>query len=130
MKHYLKIVTIFFLRILLRAFYVFPVKKNRILFSSFEGKNYGCNPKYIYEYMYKHWGDSYEYVWCLNDSSSLPLEYKATCVRFLSMSHLYYLLTSKAIISNMGIEPMFPKRKKQLFINTWHGGGGLIKSVN
>ncbi len=123
MKHYLKIVTIFFLRILLRAFYVFPVKKNRILFSSFEGKNYGCNPKYIYEYMYKHWGDSYEYVWCLNDSSSLPLEYKATCVRFLSMPHLYYLLTSKAIISNMGIEPMLPKRKKQLFINTWHGGG-------
>lgn len=123
MKHYLKIATIFLLRILLRVFYIFPVKKNRILFSSFEGMNYGCNPKYIFEYMYKHWGDSCEYIWCLNDSSNLPSGYKVTCVRFLSIPHLYYLLTSKVIISNLGIEPMIPKRKKQVFINTWHGGG-------
>lgn len=57
------------MRILSHVFYIFPVKKNRILFSSFEGGNYGCSPKYIFEYMYENYGDSYEYVWCINDKN-------------------------------------------------------------
>ena len=44
------------------------------------------------------------------------------------MRHIYYLLTSKIIISNLGIEPIIPKRKNQIFINTWHGGGAYKRN--
>ncbi len=127
MKHYAKIAVIYLLRILLHILYIFPVKKNRILFSSFEGGNYGCSPKYIFEYMYKNYGNSYEYVWCINDINKIPKKYKVLSCCYLTFLHLFYLLTSRVIISNQPIVPIVPKKKEQLFINTCHGGGAYKK---
>lgn len=115
------------MRILSHVFYIFPVKKNRILFSSFEGKNYGCSPKYIFEYMYKNYGDSYEYVWCINDTNKIPKMYKVLSCSHLTFLHLFYLLTSRVIISNQPIVPIVSKKKEQVFINTCHGGGAYKK---
>lgn len=129
MKNYIKIVIIFIARYVLRIFYVFPIKKNKILFSAHEGNSYNCNPKYIFEYMYEHWEPPYDYVWCLNNKKLLPSKFHAKCVKYLSFSHLYHLLTAKIIINNLEIEPIIPKRRKQIFINTWHGGGAY-KNVN
>ncbi|WP_287619906.1 CDP-glycerol glycerophosphotransferase family protein [Parabacteroides sp.] len=127
MKHYIKIAAILFLRILLRVFYVFPVKRNRVLFSSFEGKNYGCNPKYIFEYFYGQYGGEYEYVWNIDDVGKIPDKYNVKTCRQLTLKHLYYFFTSHVIISNQPIIPFFPKRKKVLFINTTHGSGAYKK---
>lgn len=127
MKHYFKIIVIFLSRILLRIFYIFPIKKNRILFSSFEGRNYGCNPKYIFEYMYDRYGDLYEYIWCLDNESKILEKYNVLLCVPLSIKHLFYLSTSHVIISNQPILPVFPKRKQQMFINTTHGGGAYKK---
>lgn len=127
MKHYIKMAVIFLSRILLRSFYIFPIKKNRILFSSFEGRNYGCNPKYIFEYMYDKYGETYEYIWCLDNAREIPDKYNATLCTPLSIKHLFYLSTSHVIISNQPILPVLPKRKQQMFINTTHGGGAYKK---
>ena len=127
MKHYIKIVVIYLMRILSHVFYIFPVKKNRILFSSFEGGNYGCSPKYIFEYMYENYGDSYEYVWCINDKNKIPQKYNVLSCSYLTLLYLFYLLTSKVIISNQPIIPIISKKKEQLFINTCHGGGAYKK---
>ena len=131
MKFYIKIFIIYLIRIFLYCFYIFPVRKNRILFSSYEGLSYTCNPKYIFQDLYDHYGNKLQYIWCLNDPSLLPERYvkNVHTVKFLSLKYLYYLLTSKVIISNLGIEPFVPKRKSQIFINTWHGGGAY-KKVN
>lgn len=127
MKYYIKIVIIYFMRILLHVFYIFSVKKNRIMFSSFDGCNYGCNPKYIFEYMYKKYGNYYEYVWCINDRNKIPKKYKVISCSYLKLPYLYYLLTSKVIVSNQPIVPIVSKKKEQLFINTCHGGGAYKK---
>lgn len=129
MKYYLKIILIYVLRSILCCFYIFSVKRNRILFSSYEGLSYTCNPKYIFQDLYDNYTDTLDYIWCLNDKSQLPKKYlkNVTIVKFLSLRHIYYLLTSKIIVSNLGIEPFVPKRKSQLFINTWHGGGAYKK---
>ena len=37
------------LRFLLRVFYVFRVKSNRVLFESYSGERICCNPFYIYD---------------------------------------------------------------------------------
>lgn len=110
---------------MLRIGYIFPVKKKRILFSSYEGMQYTCNPKYIFQEVYDRFGDSFDYVWVLNNPDNLPEKYrkKVKTVKYLSPKHIYSLLTSGFIVNNLGIEPIIPKRKSQTFINTWHGGG-------
>lgn len=125
---YLKYLAIVFLRFFLRGLYVFPVKPNRILLEASEGEIYGCNPKYIFLYLYEKYGNNLEYVWCLNDKMNMPLAYDVKRVKYLSFMHVFYLMTSKVIITNVGIEPFFPKRKCQLIINTWHGGGAYKDS--
>ncbi len=120
-----KLVSTLIARMLLKAGYIFPVKRTRVLFSSYEGRQYTCNPKYIFEGMINQFGDRYEYIWVLNNKNQLPEKYRSrvNTVSFLSCRHIYYMLTSGIIISNLGIEPIFPKRRCQKFINTWHGGG-------
>lgn len=129
MKFHIKRMIVLVLRQLLKVFYVFPVRRNRILFASYEGRAYTCNPKYLFEAMCEREGDAYEYVWVLNDPLRLPERYrpKVRTVKFLSPRHIFFLMTSGTIVSNLGIEPMIPKRKRQTFINTWHGGGAYKK---
>lgn len=125
MNWYIKIAIVYIARVLLRIFYIFPIKNNRIIFSAYEGLSYTCSPKYIFEYINEKDEDKWDYVWCLNDYNQIPERYRGVTktVKFLSVRHIYYLITSKVIISNVGIEPIIPKRDKQIFINTWHGGG-------
>ena len=49
MKFRIKYFTIKLARFVFRWFHIFPVKGNMILFSSNEGNNYACNPKYLFE---------------------------------------------------------------------------------
>ena len=41
-------ITIRAVRFFLRVFYIFPVNSKKIYFSSYEGKQFSCNPKYIF----------------------------------------------------------------------------------
>ena len=134
MKSYLKLYTIYALRIFLRTFYIFPVKRTRLLFCSFNGNSFNCNPKYIFIHLYEEYGAELDFVWCIDDSSKIPSTYHVKCVKYLSLKHVYYLMTSQIIISNQPIEPFLPKRGSQLFINTTHGPGaykkGGVQSTN
>ena len=125
MKNYIKIVIVFIARYVLRIFYVFPIKKNKILFSVHEGNSYNCNPKYIFEYMYEHWGPSYDYVWCLNNKKLLPSKFHVKCVKYLSFFHLYHLLTAKIIINNIDCNESIPGSYRNIRVyvcDEKHGG--------
>ncbi len=124
--YYFKYLKIRIARIVFRTIYpFFPIKSNRITFCSFEGLQYTCNPKYIFESMYHRFGREYDYVWILARQADMPEEFRQSVkiVKPKSAKYIYYLITSGVIINNIGFEAIFPKRKKQLFINTWHGGG-------
>jgi len=121
---YFKIAIIFLLRAIKKIFYIFPICENRIIFISQRGTQYSCNPKYLFEYIYKKYGNKYQYIWCLNDKKLLPKEFINTKrIEYLSIKYIWYTLTSKYYISNVFIEPIIPGRKGQVVINTWHGGG-------
>lgn len=118
----MKLFVIRTLRVFMRIFYVFPVKRNRINFSVNRGKSISCNPKYIYEYMKENFPGEYEYIWeCETDNVNMGEDTKV--VKPGSIKSLYYLMTSKVIIRNDGLGSYIPKRNSQFFINTWHGGG-------
>lgn len=123
-KDAIKICIIYILREILKIFWILPVKKKKIFFNSTEGKRFSCNPKYIFDYLYQNKKEDFEFIWCLNSPSESLEEYEnIKTVKFLSLKFLMTLITCGVYITNMAVEPFIPKRKTQLFINTWHGGG-------
>ncbi len=121
-------------RKILKLLYVFPIEKNKIFFSSYEGKQYTCNPKYIFEAMCENkCFDQYKFVWELNDktlSKNIQAKYLkriSGCVKHNSPYYFYSMLTSKYVITNSGVTGAIPVRKDQVNINTWHGGGAYKK---
>ena len=122
---YLKLFLIYCGRVGLRIFYIVPLKQNRIYFSADKGSGIRCNPMYIYRYMQKKYPAKYEFVWQYNGFSK---EKDTVYVKPGSFRDLIYQLTSRVLISNDGFGSFLPKRKRQLFINTWHGGGAYKRS--
>ena len=122
---YIKLLMIYTSRVLLRAVYIIPVKRNRIYLSADRGNGIRCNPLYIYRFMRKQYPGKYEYIWQYDGDST---EKDTVYVKPGSLKDIYYMLTSKILISNDGFGSFLPKRKGQTFINTWHGGGAYKKS--
>jgi len=115
---------IYFSRVISKVFYLFPVKDNKFFFISYNGRQYACNPKYIFEYIYQYYGKKYTYVYCLNDKMNFPGDFTGvTVVKPKSIKCIYHLMTSKFIITNSGLPSYLSFRKKQMVIDTWHGGG-------
>ena len=114
------------IRLAMKGFYIFPVKKNRIYFSADRGTAISCNPKYIFQYMKNQFPGKYEYIWEY-DKDAYEGVSDVTIVRPHTLKANYFMLTSKVIISNDGLGSYIPKRKNQCFINTWHGGGAYKK---
>lgn len=96
-----------------------PIKRNRLLFINYYGKGYGCNPKYISEYICKHYADKIEICWALNHNDVyIHLPYNTA--PYASIKFLYYLATSKLICTNYRMTLDFVKRPNQIYFQTWH----------
>lgn len=115
---------LFFIRLILKVLYIFKINNRKIFFSSYEGATLSCNPKYIYLEMVKRYGDNLIYVWEINNGDSFSSNYpNVIFVKHNSLNYIFHVMTSKVLISNVGITSAFPLRKKQFSINTWHGAG-------
>jgi CDP-glycerol glycerophosphotransferase len=114
---------------LVKIFWVFPVKKNRVVFRSIQGNNYNCSPKYISEYLHENYPDDFELVWLFKNPKKYEYLKKDGIIvcKELSLKSLYYLTTSGILIDNHGVQSYIPIRKGQTVINTWHGGGSYKK---
>ena len=103
--------------------FFFPVRKNRILFSSFSGLQYSCNPKYISEYLIKYGIKNIEIIWEFTQPKKYVHIPGIKRVKHYSPAWFYYAATAAVVVTNTGFPQPQPKRKGQLLINTWHGGG-------
>ncbi len=114
----------------LRIFYLFPIKKNRVLFMSFEAGKYACNPRRISEYLAKHYPGEFEIIWAFKREEGfewLKEQGVSRTVRYGSAKFYRLALTSRVYVYNMRIPAMIPFRKKQTTIGTGHGGGAYKK---
>ncbi len=105
--------------LLLQAiFALFPIVKNKIFFTSYYGSQYGCNPKYLSEYMMKNHKD-WDIVWAFVQPAShvVPGVRK---VKYMSLRYFYELSTSKVFVTNYRTTTWYRKRKGQIYIQTWH----------
>ena len=98
------------------------ITQNKIVFINFQGKGYGCNPKYIAEEILRQ-NLNWELVWLVNDLNT-PMPEKIRKVKFGSVDASYELSTAKVIITNVKNALPFIKKPKQFFIMTWHGDPG------
>ena len=109
------------LRIVLRLFWVIPIKKNKIVLTAYNGRQFGCSPKYLALKLSKQ-ENKVVYFALKNSNTVLP-----NGIRFLkyrSFLHFFHLMTAKYIVINSsGVTDLLPYRKSQVLINTWHGGG-------
>lgn len=105
----------------LHVLYIFPIQKRFVYFTAFSGKHVCCNPKYIYEYMQKQCLP-YRYVWCSENKDGIT-EKNVIFVRANSFKSIYYSLVAGIFITNNQVPDYIPFRKRQMIIETWHGGG-------
>ncbi|KOP33957.1 hypothetical protein AFK69_06935, partial [Xenorhabdus sp. GDc328] len=125
-KDLLKIVINYLLKIILLPFYLFPINNKRIVFMSYSGLQYSCNPKYISDFLKDNHND-YELVWVFKEPDKYFLDSSIKKVKYLSIRYLYTVITSKFYFSNNGFNHFFFIRKGQRFVQTWHGGGAYKK---
>lgn len=103
-----------------------PVNKNLILYQSYHGSSFSCNPYAIFKYLI----ESKEYknlthIVVVKDQTVVKKKYvHLKNVIFVEIhSYLYakYLATAKFLINNTTFLPYFVRRKEQVYLNTWHG---------
>ncbi|MBC5995861.1 CDP-glycerol glycerophosphotransferase family protein [Romboutsia hominis] len=98
---------------------VFPKNKKMVLFQSYYGKSYSCNPRAIYEELLESNAD-FKYVWVQNDIYK-ELPGKPIMVRPRSLAYYYYMARSNYFVNNANFPDFFEKRPGVVNLQTWHG---------
>lgn len=100
-------------------FYLFPVQKNKVLLINFNGKGFGCNPKYIALELLRQ-RLPYDLVWLVGAVEE-PFPKGIRKVRYFSIRALYEVATARVIVTNVKNDLRLIKKKGQYIIHTWHG---------
>ncbi len=104
-----------------------PTNDKVIVFESFLGKQYGCSPKAIYNYILTddRFKD-YTFVWAFRSARLQELgeqftDPRTVLVKYKSGDYYRYFAMAKYWITNWRIPPYMTKKKDQILIETWHG---------
>jgi CDP-glycerol glycerophosphotransferase len=124
-KEYLKRIMIDGVRVAIRVFYFLPIRENRIVFFSFTGNQYSCNPKAISDYILRKAKGKYEIIWAFKDPEKFSYLRKEgiRIVKYNSLERILLQTTAKYTVNNTGAYSWIPVRKNQIHVNTWHAGG-------
>lgn len=98
-----------------------PPQKKLVVFESFSGKQYSCNPKAMYEYMDEH-KKEYELLWSVNKQSKSTFdEAGIPYVERLSLKWFFKMARAAYWVTNSRMPSWVPKPKHTTYIQTWHG---------
>lgn len=119
-----KLFIIHFLQVLL---YLIPVKKNRIMFYANNRKGYVCNPAALLHALLQSYPDEYEFIWVTRFPDTCEPRKNITVVRQRSLRYFLSFIRTKFFITNDMVDEALIKKRGQIFLNTWHGGGAYKK---
>ena len=129
-KDALKTITLYLFRLLFLPFKAFPIRK-AVLFCANSGAGFICNPKAIYEELLRSkFFSDYKLIWCFKDPRKyidLEKNNNSKICRYRSLKYYFYRITSKIVITNAIEGTECPKKRKQIRVQTWHGGGSYKK---
>lgn len=101
-------------------FRLFPINPAKVLFQSYYGANYGCNPKYLSEYIVCNHSERLKPVWAFTDIEKYRGIPGIGLVRYGSVRYFFHLCTAGTIVHNYRMPVWYKKRERQLYIQTWH----------
>ncbi len=100
---------------------VLPADKKLVVFESFLGKQYSCNPRAIYEYLQSHHPE-YKMYWSVDkrykaqfEEAGIPYLHRFSLSWLLKMTRAGYWVT------NSRLPLWIPKPKHTIYLQTWHG---------
>lgn len=108
---------------LFKIFALLPRNNKLILFESYSGKQFSCNPRAIYEYLQEN-KDQYDYkmIWSIDKRYLSALDgVDAAYIKRFSLKWIWYMATAKYWITNSRLPLWIPKPKNTLYVQTWHG---------
>ncbi|MBQ6401023.1 MAG: CDP-glycerol glycerophosphotransferase family protein [Firmicutes bacterium] len=101
------------------------VDDHLILFETFMGRQYGDNPRAIYERMIADPRfDGFRYIWVLMDKEKKDLFPQLANVETVDRDDWNYydlVASAKYVITNSNLDYGITKREGQVFLQTWHG---------
>lgn len=97
-----------------------PIDNNLVLFVSFMGMGFNDSPKAIYDYMQIHDNyKQYKCIWAFENPNKFS---NINTVKIDTLAYFKTALKAKYWITNTNIERGLRfKKKKQVYLNTWHG---------
>lgn len=107
-----------------------PVKKGRVMCSAYFFKQYGCNPRYLTEYLLENHPD-FDIYWVFKRGVDVKgIDKRVKCIRRYSWKQIVVANTAEFVIANNRIDPFrlyWCKRPQQKYMMLWHGGVALKK---
>lgn len=91
-----------------------------------KGKRYGDNPKYLADEIIRQ-GLDYEIVWLMRDGYDVDLPDRIRRAKYNIFTCAYELATARFWIDSNTKHYGTLKRRRQYYIQTWHGSYGLKK---
>ena len=96
------------------------IDNKTIMFISYLGRGYLCNPKYIHQELLKDDRfQDYKFIFPLKDKNEV-IE-GAKVIKYRGIQYFYYLAKSKFWIVNCKLPSYCIKKDEQVYIQTWHG---------
>ena len=102
---------------------LFPVQRQKIVFSNFNGSGFGDNTRYIAEECIRRRIPHRLYWVCEKPGCTFPPE--LIIIRPNTLRFVYHMSTAGIWVDNTRKLYYFKKKKSQTYVQTWHGGPGL-----
>ncbi|MBC1797023.1 glycerophosphotransferase [Listeria booriae] len=105
-------------------YHFLPIQKNKVVVSSYYGRGYSDNPKAIVAELLDQ---GLDIVWLVQNGEEKTLPAGVRHVPYGSKQALRELATAKIWLDNCRQKFSPPKRRSQIYIQTWHGPYALKK---
>lgn len=106
------------------------VKQGRVVCWAYNYKQYGCNPRYLTEYLLNNYPDM-DIVWVFRRGIDISgIDKRIKCVRFRTWEYLKMVNSAEFLVTNSRTDPWhiyWHKRPEQKYLMLWHGGAALKK---
>lgn len=98
-----------------------PVKKKLVIFESYLGKQYSCNPRAIYEFLCEHHPE-YQMLWSVDKRYKARFQnLKIPIIFRFSIKWLFLMPRAGYWVSNSRMPNWIRKPKHTIYLQTWHG---------
>lgn len=98
-----------------------PGDSRLVIFESYFGRQYSCNPRAIYEYMKVHHPE-YKLYWSVDKRYLQNFKDKdVEIITRFSFKWLFYMTRARYWVTNVRLPLWLPKPKHTKYVQTWHG---------